>query len=474
MLSIREIEKALDVKIITSAAMSEAVGEWLNMYYDRPEWKSEKCETMGLPAAVAHEYARLATVESSFHVSGSPMAEYLDKQLNNAFKDLIEKVELYAALGGIALKPYVDDNKIIIDFVSADCFLPFNYDSNGRITGAVFVDFVLHENYIYTRLEKHTFEEHVTVKDPDGSERTTTAHTIVNKAYRSRELHDVMSIDQAITSALGMLENEIPLDQVPEWVALSEITTVSDCERPLFVYVKVPTANNIDVKSPLGASVFSRAKEAIKTCDEQYSRSKYEFEAFEAAIDATDDLFRKNKKGETILPTGKERIFRTYPKPMGDEKNSSFINAFAPEIRDASLFNGLNEYLRTVEYLTDLSFGTFSEVRNTIKTVQEAISSKQRSFTAVKSIQTAWDEAIRDLIYCMWALSVLYELAPVGLYECSIMWGDGILEDIEKEYQRRFMLVQAGKLKPELLLSWYFGCSEEEARKMIPEDQAKI
>lgn len=55
----------------------------------------------------------------------------------------------------------------------------------------------------------------------------------------------------------------------------------------------------------------------------------------------------------------------------------------------------------------------------------------------------------------------------------SITFGDGVLEDTEKEFQRRLQLAQAGFYKPELLLSWYFGCSEEKALTMMPDNSMK-
>ena len=43
-----------------------------------------------------------------------------------------------------------------------------------------------------------------------------------------------------------------------------------------------------------------------------------------------------------------------------------------------------------------------------------------------------------------------------------------MLEDTDKEYQRRWAMVVAGKLKLEKFIAWYFGCTEEEAADYIP------
>ena len=58
---------------------------------------------------------------------------------------------------------------------------------------------------------------------------------------------------------------------------------------------------------------------------------------------------------------------------------------------------------------------------------------------------------------------------PVRSRSCA-PGGDGVLEDTEVEYQRRWSMVLAGKLKIEKFYAWYFGCTEEEAKEYIPEE----
>ncbi|MDE5885822.1 MAG: hypothetical protein K2H29_12205, partial [Oscillospiraceae bacterium] len=53
--------------------------------------------------------------------------------------------------------------------------------------------------------------------------------------------------------------------------------------------------------------------------------------------------------------------------------------------------------------------------------------------------------------------------------EITCTWGDSVLEDTDKEFQRRLQLVTSGNLKPEKMIAWYFGCSEEEAISYLPE-----
>lgn len=465
------IEKATGRQVAVSEKMQNAIQLWNQMYVDEPPWKNENCKTMNLPAAIAHEFSRLITLENEFEVTGSPFADYLNVQLHNGLKNFKNTVELYCAKGGIALKPYVNGTAIEIDFTQAENFYPTDYDSNGKATGAIFVDTFRASRYIYTRLEIHRFTPNAAVTDETGQPRITNTYTVENKAYRSEQLFDYGSDDNLNRTARDPLHEEVPLATVPQWSSLSPMEVISDVERPLFVYVKVPSANNVDTGSPLGASVYARAVDAITDADQQYSQTKFEYEAFEAAIDAEIDLFKKNRDGTPILPTGKERVFRNYETRTGDNAQP-FFKEFNPAFRDASLFNGLDHYLKVVEFLTELSYGTISDPASVEKTAEEIKTSKQRSYSAVCNMQHAWDEGLHDLVYAMSVLATLYGLAPYGAYELNASWGDGILEDVDKEFQRRWAMVTAGKLKVEKFYAWYFGCSEQEALELMPETQA--
>lgn len=476
-----DLEKKLGISIAVSSDMQNAIQTWNDMYLNQPAWKGKGVRTMNLPAAISHEFARLITIENQIDITGSPFAEYLDEQLKNSLKDnLKSKVEVYCALGGIALKPYVSGNSIMVDFTQADAFYPTDYDSNGTITGAVFVDAKRIGRFVYTRLECHKFERNVAVSDEPvqvseegtpGEPRMTNTYTVTNKAFRSEQL--VSNKDEYDLTCQHPLSEEVPLTEVPDWADLAPSVTIKDIEKPLFVYIRVPAANNVDKRSPLGASVYSKAIENIRDADEQYSESKFEFDALQAAIDADVSLFKLDREGNPVLPMGMDRVYRHYDVESAGSGTTAkpFFQVTAPAFRDTSLFNGLDHYLKIIEFLCELSFGTISDPTSVEKTASEIEASKQRSYSAVCSMQESWDTGLKDLVYSMSVLAELYGLAQVGEYDVNIMWGDGILEDYDKEYQRRWSMVVAGKYKLELFLAWHFGVSVEEALKMIPEQE---
>lgn len=156
---------------------------------------------------------------------------------------------------------------------------------------------------------------------------------------------------------------------------------------------------------------------------------------------------------------------------MRRNAENQLLTPYAPEIRDQSQFNGLNEHLFKIEWLCGLAYGTLSHAQEIEKTATEIKASKQRSYHTVSLMQDEWNAGLQNLVLAIQEIALLYGMAPAGNIETSITFGDGILEDTDVEYQRRWSMVVAGKYRLELFLAWYFGVSEEEALKMIPQQQ---
>lgn len=432
------VKNAVGVDIAVSDEMQNAVELWQKMFQNKAPWLDENTQSMGLASAIAGEMARLTLVEFKSEITGSTRADFLQENYNYVLEKLREQTEFATAMGGIVFKPYVDSGKIAIDFVHAGKFIPTAYNSRQEVTGAVFVERVKKGKVWYTRLEYHNLSD--------------AGYIIQNRAFSSTN-----------ESELG---GSISLTSVDEWAELEPEITLgyqdgSTLEKPLFVYFKMPFANHIDENSPLGVSVYSRAIGLIEQADKQYSRILWEYEGSELAVDASINALNNSK-----LPERRKRLFRQLELDRGT--NGDLYEVFSPEIRDSSLFNGLNQLMRRIEFSCHLSYGTLSDPQNEAKTAEEIRMSKQRSYAAVCDIQSALEDALKHLVWVLDYYTSLYKLAPVGEYETSFNWGDGVLSDTGTEFAQLKAMVDSGVLKAEKLLAWYFGVSEEEAAEYIP------
>lgn len=447
------IEKELKVQIAVSSVMDNEIQLWKDMHENCPPWKgNENVLCTNLPATIAEEMARLILTEFELEVTGGQLGDFINSQLEREFSDLDIQIEKFCAKGGIVLKPYVSvgasglPDKIEIDFVDADKFYPTAYNSKGEISSAVFVQHKRIGDYLYTRLEYHEFKG--------------TEITIVNKAFRSEK---IVTYNDETPIVNAPFEKEVPLSDVDEWAGLSEEPVmIRNVAEPLFVYIKTAKSNNIDSSSPLGVSIYSKAVELIREADRMFGKIIWEYDAKEAAIHASEGMFETDKYGKPVLPEGKERVFRTF------ESNEDLLEEYSPDIRNAPLFDGLNKILKRIEWNVGFAYGTISDPDMLEKTAEEIRSSKQRSYRTVSRLQEAWGKGIEHLVRSMCVLNALYKMEPNGTVETNCTWGDGVLEDIDKEYQRRWSMVVSNRMKTEKFLAWYFGCSEEEAKEYIP------
>ena len=265
---------------------------------------------------------------------------------------------------------------------------------------------------------------------------------------------------------------EIPLTTVPRWSKLSpEPVVLENMIAPLYGYFKVPRANNIDVKSQLGVSVFSRAVRVIERADHQFSRLDWEYDGGQLAIDVDPlaiDPTNPNKL-RSMLPETNRRLFRSLD--LGEEGT---YQAFAPTLRDSNYINGLNAYLIRVEDLCELSRGTISNPNTDARTATELIILRNRAFNNIQDNQKALKRALESTIYAANACASLYNLAPEGKYSFVFVCDDSIMTDTSKTIEEKLALKEAGILSSAEVRSWYTGENLTTAEQKVQKIQEEM
>lgn len=513
MIGVNTIQKTLHIEPIISSKMANAIELWSLMYEDNSPWLQEptfadpvKVTSLGLPAFIASEKARMATIEmkseittptesvteanpnyeppavdedGNLQISNEPelitkevvlgdtaRAEFLNSQYTKVKKKIRNQLEYGIAKGGLVIKPYIvisdittdgentdtennirQDVDIEFDYIHADNFFPIAFDGSGKITEAAFVQVKTDKSTVYTRLEYHKLQNNVV--------------TVTNLAFKKENRTQPSTTD--FDSDLG---EQINLTEVPEWADLQPVTQIGNVDRLLFAYFKMPEANTIEAHSPLGVSGYSRAVKLIKEADLQYSRMLWEFQGGELAIDIDRDALNtvedEEKNTHEIPNMLQARLMRRV-----DLGNSETYQVFNPPYRDASLINGLNNILMRIEDVCALSRGTLSDVAAEARTATELKILKQRSYSANAEIQKALEDALKDLVYVMDIYCTLYEVTAPGEYDISFEWDDSILVDVETELGKRITLMQNGLASKLETRMWYFGETERQAREAL-------
>lgn len=347
MIGVNTIQKTLHIEPIISSKMANAIELWSLMYEDNSPWLQEptladpvKVTSLGLPAFIASEKARMATIEmkseittptesvteanpnyephavdedGNLQISNEPelitkevilgdtaRAEFLNTQYTKVKNKIRNQLEYGIAKGGLVIKPYIvisdiatdeennntennirQDVDIEFDYIHADNFFPIAFDGSGKITEAAFVQVKTDKSTVYTRLEYHKLQNNMV--------------TVTNLAFKKENRTQPSTTD--FDSDLG---EQVNLTEVPEWADLQPVTQIENVDRLLFAYFKMPEANTIEAHSPLGVSGYSRAVKLIKEADLQYSRMLWEFQGGELAIDIDRDALNTVEDEEKI------------------------------------------------------------------------------------------------------------------------------------------------------------------------------
>lgn len=430
-------EREFGTSPAVSMTMEQQIALWYAMLVNTPPWQDCNVKAVGLPAAICREVTRPTLVEFTANITGSQRADYLNDGFQLAKENFGKALELGLALGGVALKPYIYGDKLLVDMTGAAGFQPTKFDPTGRCICGVFRDKPVKVNgKYYVRLESHDL--------------TDTVYTIKNKAYYS--------------DSTGSVGAPAPLVVVPEWADIQEEVTIQNMDGPLFAYFKPPIANTADTNSLCGMSIYGDAAtvELIKQADEQWERLRWEYKSGERKVLMDGNTSTANMFDKRLFEIG------------AFTADGDFYQFLNPELRNDAVYKGFQDVLRRIEFNVGLSYGDISDPQTVEKTATEIRSGKQRKYVLISSIQTALEHTFDALIYAMDVYATLYGLAADGEYEVTYDWGDSILDDQEtkdNEFARDLQLLNAGIMNDWEFRAKYFNEDEATAKAALPKMQ---
>ena len=436
MLNSDVIKQKLGFDVAVSNEMVEALRLWSLMYENQSPWLGKDLKSLGLAAAISSEFSRSIAAEMVMEVEGSARADYLQEQIDGFFPKIRQVVEVGVAKGGLVFKPYISGDKILVDFVQANQFIPVEFDVSGNISGCVFSDQRMIGKHYFTRLESHIME---------GEDCKIT-----NRAFKCDSKNE--------------LGREISLSEVQVWEDLKPEAVIKGVGRPLFSYFRYPAANTIDPYSPLGASCYSRAVDLIEQADQIWTDLLWEFESGQRALFIDVLAFGKDDKGRAVLPN--KRLYRSIESGSAE---GEFFQEWSPEFREQSILSGLDSVLKKIEFNVGLAYGTISDPTFTDKTATEIVTSRQRSYVTVAESQVALQRSMESLIEAMNLWASIGKLAPEGDYSTKFDFDDSIIVDKDAQLLSDMQLVAASIMSKVEFRMRNFGEDEATAKKRLQE-----
>lgn len=457
----KEAQDKFNVETINSDIMQAALNDWINIYQGKPSWTQPDdygnidIESFNFAKKICNETARLTTLALGISIEGSTRANYLNGFMEayiNQMKN--DKCEKACAFGYIVLKP----NGKNIDYVMPWDFCPTDAD-DGKIIGGIFFDHY-HEQgdkWYYTRLEYHRFEQQIPEKGKQ--------YRITNKAYRSTG-----------TNGIGQ---EVDI-KTTVWKDMLEDVAILNIDSPLFSVFKMPVANNIDIDSPLGISIFSNAQKELKSLDIAWTR--LEDEIFDSQkITFLGDMLIEGNDGKPvrgrIAPGGViDKAGKSLPRHVrilpGSNTGEEY-HEVNPALQTTDRLSGIDHFLNLVGVKCGYSTGQFVlNGRTGHITATQVEADDRETIQMIKQIRDSFKDATDQLIYALDKYADLYGLAPVGVYEVSYDFGD-ITYNWEEDRMRHWQYVQQGKYPLWKYYVQFEGMSEEEAKEVVAEAKSE-
>lgn len=452
---IKGLEKITDHKeIYSNDEMYDNIEVWKSLYrgYYEPfhrvryktisGWKERTMQSLQMPKIVSSEMAALVFNEKcEISIDNETVKEFIDAvfEQNHFNKEFQDHLEFMFAHGGAVIKPYVEDDKIKLSFVTADCFVPVSWH-NGYITEAVFVSEYRKGDKQYTHLEWHTWDN--------------TTYVIKNELYESEG--NELGIKVPLSTLFPNLEPEV---------------RINGLKRPLFVYFKPNTANNIDTQSPLGISIFANALDTIKALDTAFDSFHREFRLGRKRIVVPAHMVQTVIDPETGQGyryfDDTDEVYEAFNDGNIDENK---IHDISVELRVEEHISAINALLNIFAMQTGFSAGTFSFDGKSVKTATEVVSENSKTFKSKKSHEIIIEEGLRELITTIIDIALLYGLYN-GLtdYEVSVAFDDSIVEDENSEIDKQIKLVNSGLTSRKRAIMRIHKCTEEEALQILQE-----
>lgn len=454
-----DAEHVFGVDTITSNEMEVAQDAWHNVIKGQPSWIGADVRSINFAKLICQYTAKKVCLDLNVNVAGSARADFINQVIGEMIdKSFRDKVEDACGVGGIILKPNGNPNpSSAINYVMPWEYVITEQTTNGDILGAIFFERITKGSVFYTRLEYQHFISGVA---EDGTEGRY--YQIENKAFMSTS-----------ESTLG---HEISLEYVNEWQNIDPVVTVTNVERVLFAYLKMPWNNTIDYGSPEGVSIFANCMEELKDLDIAWSRKASEV-ADSQHITFIDEGVLRRKDGTRAIKL--PRFVRGLRK--GVDAGTTIDEHVATLLTEQRIAD-INSILSMISTKAGFSQGQFILDRKSGRlTATQIESDDSETVETISDIRKAVKSAIKDLVYALDKYCDLVYMMPDGYVnvlddavpEEDVFYFKDLLSTFEQDRARANQLMNSGKYSTKKYLMEYEGFSSDEVEEMMADIESE-
>lgn len=411
---------------VTSARMQTAIREWLNLYYGTHSPGEDAADRLAV--LVVSKLCR--TVFAEYESRTIPaMAANL-----HALDAVRVQAMQYALVGGeCLLKPV--PGKQGFDFVPIrrDCYAPLGRDAHGELTGVGTMEILRCNGRGYVLLERRT-------AGADG-----------------------LTIETRLFELTGeTLGREVPLAALPATAQLQPNLLLPGVQGVGLAVLRTPLLNCVD-GGPDAVAVYAPAAGLMHSAARLEYQMRQEFENGASRVFASEDLLREDACGHRTL---QDDLFIGLP----DDPSNVGVTVYSPQLRVEQFLARKQDILRSCESLMGFKRGILSEVEAAERTATEITSSEGDYNLTIQELQTMWQKcAVQAMELCA-ALGRVYGTGTAVPFDAgtdlTFDWGDGVLFDRTRTWNEYLGMVNAGLLRPEIALAWYFDLPHTDAEQL--------
>ena len=390
------------------------------------------------------------------------LQKFLDKMLtNDRFNKNFERyLESCLALGGLAMRPYIDGDKVRVAFIQAPVFFPLESNTQDVSSAAILTKTIKSEgrkNIYYTLVE---FHEWVTADGQEtGSTNDKKYYRITNELYRS-DVNDVLG-------------QRVNLSELDKYRNLEPVTVFENLSRPLFTYLKTPGMNNKDINSPLGLSIFDNAKTTIDFINRSYDEFMWEVRMGQRRVIVPEHLTQRQYQRPDGTIDFRPRFDveqNVYMQIGSSSMDAGGITDLTSPIRANDYILAISEGLKLFEMQIGVSSGMFTFDGQGMKTATEIVSENSDTYQMRNSIVALVEQSIRELCVSMCELGKavgLYNGEIPELKDISVNLDDGVFTDRHVELDYWAKMVAAGFSTKKRAIGKTLNLSDVEAEKEL-------
>ena len=245
-------------------------------------------------------------------------------------------------------------------------------------------------------------------------------------------------------------------------------------KKPLYQIIKPNVANNIDIDSPLGVSVFANAIDTLMAIDNAYDSFDTEIECGRRRIFADEDLLEFDQNGNVVKGFDpKDTTFYVLSARRTDgTTQKQLLEEMASPLRTNDISLALQEQLNV--FSASVGFGknyyTFgaSGGGRPIQTATGIIAQNSDMFRTIKKHEILLEQVIVDMVEMIAYLTNEFTTRRMEIGDGVVVnFDDSIIEDTESQKTSDRTDVTNGVMsKVEYRMKWY-GEDEERARENL-------